>query len=188
VKRTTFVAACGVIALLGTVAVAGAVAGVGPAATLFGEERHPPALLSFESAGTQCTNEFTANSSTIVDGGGANTQVTFARNISLAGPTEVVGGPTFERRNESTYELSIPTKETQNDPRNCSGVARYNATMRIPSGNEPWRIVVEHDDETVTTLEGDSDSTSVSGSASGGRRVSQHRERPSTPRYVSVTR
>jgi hypothetical protein len=171
VKRTTIVAGGVVITLLGAVAVAGAVAGVGPAATLFGEEPKPPALLSFESAGAQCTDDFTANSSTTVASGGTNTQVTFARNVSLPGPSEAVGGPSFERRNESTYELSIPTGETRKAPRNCSGVARYRASMRIPAGDDPWQIVVQHDDETVTVLEGDSDSTSVSGSASGGQRV-----------------
>jgi hypothetical protein len=171
VNRATIVGG-GVIALLGTIAVAGVIAGVGPAGTLFGEEPKPPALLSFESAGAQCTDDFTANSSTVVDGGGANTQVTFARNISLPGPSEAVGGPTFERRNESTYELSVPVDETRKAPRNCSGVARYNASMRIPAGDEPWRILVQHDDETVTTLEGTADSTSVSGSASSGQRVS----------------
>jgi hypothetical protein len=178
VKRTIVGAIGVVIALIGTIAVAGAVAGVGPAAPLITAEPQPPALLSFESAGTQCADQFLANSSTIVAGGGANTNVTFARNVSLPGPSEAIGEPTFDRRNASTYVLAVPTEETKKPPRNCSGVARYNASMRIPAGDDPWRIVVQHDGETVTTLEGDADSTSVSGSASAGQHVSQQRDRP----------
>lgn len=164
-----------VVAILGLVTVAGvAVAvGAGPASAVNGgvlgdEKRHPPALLSFESAGAQCTDDFMANSSTRVKGGGANTEITYARNVSLPGPSYAIGGPTFERHNESTYVLSIPIEETEKAPRDCAGVARYEAAMRIPAGDDPWRVVVEHDGETVTTLWGDSNSSVGGGSVSAG--------------------
>lgn len=169
-----FVSAVAVLALVTTVAVAGAVAvGAGPASDVVGsvladEEQHPPALLSFQSAGARCTDDFMANSSTSVRAGGPNTEITHARNVSLPGPSYALGGPTFERYNESTYTLSIPIEETEKAPRDCDGVARYEAAMRIPAGDDPWRVVVEHDGETVTTLWGDSNSTGASGSASAG--------------------
>jgi hypothetical protein len=125
-----------------------------------------------ESAGAQCTDDFMANSSTTVRAGGPNTEITYARNVSLPGPSYAIGGPTFERLNESTYVLSIPTEETEKEPRDCPGVARYEATMRIPAGDDPWRVRVDHDGETVTTLWGDADSSGVGGSASGGASAS----------------
>jgi hypothetical protein len=163
----------GVVAIIGTGAV---VAGIGlwpiGAGGPFGEEPHPPALLSFESAGAHCTDDFSANSSTSVASGGANTEITHARNVSLPGPSYAIGGPTFERQNESTYVLSIPIEDTDKAPRECPGVARYEATMRIPAGDDPWRIVVNHDNETVTTIEGDSESGVSGGSASVSQSVS----------------
>jgi len=95
--------------------------------------------------------------------------VTFVRSVSLSGPSEALGEPTFDRRNASTNVLAVPNAETKKPPRNCSGVASYNPSMRIPAGEDPWRIVVQHDGEPVTTLEGDADTTSVSGSASSGQ-------------------
>lgn len=164
------------VSILGLVVLSGIVAaivGVVPVSALFeGEERHPPALTSFESAGAHCTENFMANSSTAVSGGGANTEITHSRNVSLPGPSYAVGGPMFERVNESTYHLSIPIEETKKAPRDCSGVARYNASMRIPAGDEPWRIIITHDGRNITTLYGDSDSSVVGGSASSGASVS----------------
>ena len=166
-------AVVGVVAIIGTVAV---FAGIGlwpmDAGGPLGEDPHPPALLSFESAGAHCTDDFSANSSTSVASSGANTEITYARNVSLPGPSHAVGGPTFERQNESTYVLSVPIEETEKAPRNCPGVARYEATMRIPTGDDPWRIDVNHDNETVTTIEGDSESGIGGGSASVSQSVS----------------
>lgn len=167
-----FVAAAAVLAVVTAVAGAGAV-GAGPASTVLGEvlgdeEQHPPALLSFESAGAQCTDDFVANSSTSVRAGGPTTEITHARNVSLPGPSHAIGGPTFERYNETTYVLSIPVEETEKAPRDCAGVARYEAAMRIPAGDDPWRVVVEHDGETVTTLWGDADSSGAGSSVSAG--------------------
>lgn len=160
-------AVVGVVAIVGSAAV---VAGVGlwpmGAGGPFGDDPQPPALLSFESAGAHCTDDFSANSSTSVASGGANTEITYARNVSLPGPSYAIGGPTFERQNESTYVLSVPVEETDKAPRECPGVARYEATMRIPAGDDPWRIVVNHDDETVTTIEGNSEGGVAGGSSS----------------------
>jgi len=44
--------------------------------------------------------------------------------------------------------------------------------MRIPTGDDPWRIDVNHDNETVTTIEGDSESGIGGGSASVSQSVS----------------
>lgn len=114
-----------------------------------------------------------ANSSTTVVGGGANTEITHSRNISLPSPSYAIGGPAFERVNESTYHLSIPIEETEKAPRECSGVARYNASMRIPAGDDPWRVIITHDGRNVTTLFGDSDSSVFGGSVSSGASVSE---------------
>ncbi|MCU4802457.1 hypothetical protein OB920_19010 [Halobacteria archaeon HArc-gm2] len=166
-------AVVGVVAIVGTVAV---VAGLGlwpvGAGSPLGDDPQPPALLSFESAGAHCTDDFSANSSTSVASGGVNTEITHARNVSLPGPSYAIGGPTFERQNESTYVLSVPIEETDKAPRECPGAARYEATMRVPAGDDPWRIVVTHDEETVTTIEGDSERGVASGSASVSQSVS----------------
>ncbi len=161
-----------VVALVATAGVGSAVAGVGPAADLFGEEERPPALLSFESTGGQCTDDFMANSSTAVSGG-ANTLITHTQNVSLPDTSYAVGGPTFERLNETAYRLSIPIEETDEEPLDCTAYARYEAQLRIPAGDDPWRVIVEHDGETETTLFGDSDSTGATGSAGAGASVSE---------------
>ena len=168
-----------VVAILAVVSVAGiggalAMAGAGPAGVsgLFGEEKHSPALLYFESAGAQCTDDFMANSSTRVVSGEANTEITYARNVSLPGPSYAIGGPTFERVNESTYSLDIPIEETQKAPRNCSGVTRYNGTVRIPAGEDPWQLIVTHDGDEVTTIHGESNSSLLGGSSRVGQSVS----------------
>jgi|AntRauTorcE11898_2_1112593.scaffolds.fasta_scaffold00091_31 hypothetical protein len=161
------------VGLVGTGSVI-AFAGAGPAGVggLLGETSDPPALLQFESGGAHCPDDFMANSSTSVAPGAENTEITYSRNVSLPGPSYAIGGPTFERLNGSTYVLDIPIEDTGSAARSCSGVARYNGTMRIPAGEDPWNLVVKHDGETVTTLRGDSDrsllggSTTVSGSAS----------------------
>lgn len=136
------------------------------------DDPKPPALVSFTSAGAQCTDEFRANSSSRVVGGGANTQVGYSRNVSLDDPSRAIGGPTFERLNESAYALRVPVETTTKAPRDCPGVARYDADMRIPAGDEPWTILVYHDGEHVTTLYGDSDSFPTGGSVSSGQHVS----------------
>ncbi|SFR34101.1 MULTISPECIES: hypothetical protein [Halorubrum] len=152
------------------VALAGPVSG-GPGG-LFGGPSDPPALLHFDTDGVRCPDEFAANGSTSVAAGPRNTEITYARNVSLPGPSYAVGGPTFERLNESAYVLDVPIEEAGNASRPCSGVVRYNGTMRIPAGDDPWTLIVKQDGETVTTFSGDSDhsllggSTSVSGSVS----------------------
>jgi len=155
------------VGLVGTGSVV-AFAGSGPAGVggLLGDTSDPPALLQFESAGVQCTDDFSANGSTSVVAGAENTEITYSRNVSLPGPSYAIGGPTFERTNESTYVLDVPIAETANAPRSCSGVARYNGTMRIPAGEEPWTVVVKHGGKTVTTMRGDSNRSLLGGSAS----------------------
>lgn len=174
VKRRSVIAVCMVFGLVTVAIITGTLAGVGPVSALFsGEESHPPALTSFESAGAQCTDDFMANSSMTVVGGEANTQITYARNVSLPGPSYAIGGPTFERINDSTYRLAIPLEETEKAPRECSGVARYNASMRIPSSDDPWRVIVNHDGKNITTLYGDSDGSIVGSSVSSGASASE---------------
>ena len=152
------------------VALAGPVSG-GPG-SLLGGASDQPALLHFDSDEVRCPDEFAANSSTSVSAGPETTEVTYARNASLPGPSHAVGGPTFERVNESAYVLDVPIEAAGNASRSCSGVVRYNGTMRIPAGDDPWTLIVRQDGETVATLRGDSDvsllggSTSVSGSVS----------------------
>lgn len=162
----------GIIVVLGILITVGGVAasvGAGPLPPMLGgEERRPPALTSFESAGTDCTDDVMANSSTRVTVDGANTEITYARNVSLSDASQVVGRPTFERLNESTYLLSFPIEETEKPPRNCTAVARYNASVRIPAGDDPWQVIVNHDGRNVTTLYGDSDSSVFGGSARSG--------------------
>ena len=169
--RALVVAAALALFLTGSaVALAGPVSG-GPGG-LLGGASDPPALLHFDTDEVRCPDEFAANSSTAVSAGPENTEITYARNVSLPGPSYAVGGPTFERVNESAYALDVPIAETGNASRSCSGVVRYNGTVRIPAGDDPWTLIVKQDAERVTTLRGDSDhsllggSTSVSGSVS----------------------
>jgi hypothetical protein len=147
-------------------------AGPGGIDGLLGERATSPALLSFESAGSQCTDEFRANSSTSVAVGSDTTEITYSRNVSLPGPSYAIGEPTFERVNDTTYLLDVPIEETEKEPRTCPGVARYNGTVRIPAGEEPWNLIVKHDGETVTTIHGESESSLLGGSASVGQSVS----------------
>lgn len=157
------------IGLLATVTVGSVLLGVGPVATaLGGEDAKPPALVDFQSAGAQCTDDFRSNASTSIVTGGPNTEITHERNVSLPNPSYAIGDPTFERINESAYRLSLPTEATEKEPRDCAAVARYEATMRIPAGQDPWRLVVVHDGEIETVLWGDSDSSLTGGSASAG--------------------
>ncbi|WP_080505528.1 hypothetical protein [Halorubrum saccharovorum] len=175
-NRRGLLAVVAVLALVGLVGTGSVIAfsGTGPAGVdgLLGDTSDPPALLHFESAGAHCPDNFMANSSTSVAPGAENTEITHSRNVSLPGPSYAIGGPTFERMNESTYVLNVPIEETEKAPRSCPGVARYNGTMRIPAGEDPWNLLIKHDGERVTTLHGDSNrsllggSTSVSGSAS----------------------
>jgi len=179
-NRRALLAAVAVLALIGLVGTGSVVAftGVGPTGVgdVFGETSDPPALLHFESAGAHCADEFAANSSTSVAAGAGNTEITYARNVSLPGPSHAIGGPTFERLNESAYVLDVPIEETEKAPRSCSGVARYNGTMRIPAGEDPWTLIIKHDGETVTTLRGDSNRSLLGGSAgvSGSASASDH--------------
>lgn len=167
--RRTIVTVFVAIALVTVAGLTTAAVGGGTAVEfLEGEDDQPPALLSFESAGAHCTDDVMANASTSVRSGAANTGVTYARNVSLPSPAHAIGGPTFERRNESTYLLSVPIEETSKPPRDCPGVARYNASMRIPAGDDPWRIVIQHDGTNVSTIFGDSDSSLTGGSSSAG--------------------
>ncbi|MFC7324957.1 hypothetical protein ACFQMF_10245 [Halorubrum rutilum] len=152
------------------VALAGPVSG-GPG-SLFGGASDQPALLHFDSDEVRCPDEFAANSSTAVSAGPENTEITYARNVSLPSSSYAVGDPTFERLNESAYVLDVPIEEAGNASRSCSGVVRYNGTMRIPAGDDPWTLIVKQDGETVTTLRGDSDSSLLGGSTSVSGSVS----------------
>lgn len=159
-----------VIGSIGAVGVGSAVAGVGPAAELLDDDRHT--LLDFEATDPECTEEQRTNSSTSIENDARNTIITHAQNVSLPDPSHSVGDPTFEHVNESTYVLSVPTERTEEAAALCLASARYEASMEIPVGDEPWTVIVEHDGETATTLAGDSNSTSASGSASAGVQVS----------------
>jgi hypothetical protein len=173
VDQRTIIAGFVVVGIVITVGVAGAFVGIGPISPIFeNDEPYPPALQSFDTGSVHCTEDFMSNSSTSVRGGGANTEITYARNLSLSSHSHAIGGPTFERLNESTYSLSIPSEETSEAPRECSGVVRYNASMRIPAGDDPWQVIIRHDGTNITTIYGDSDSSLVGGSASGGGKVS----------------
>jgi hypothetical protein len=174
-NRRGILAVFAVVVIIVMVGVGGVLAFVGSGPGGFdnplGDAEEPPALLHFDSAGAQCTDEFMANSSTSVVAD-TNTRITHSRNVSLPGPSYAIGGPTFERMNESTYVLNVPIEDTEKEPRTCSGVARYNGTMRIPAGEDPWQLVIKHDGETVTTLYGDSNRSVFGGSASVGQSVS----------------
>ena len=178
-------AAVAALVLVGLIG-AGSVVAPGGAAPggvggLFGDASDPPALVAFDSAGAHCPDAFSANGSTSVSVGAANTEITYARNVSLPGPSHAVGGPTFERLNESAYVLDVPIEETGNATRSCSGAVRYNGTMRIPAGDDPWTLIVEHDGEPVTTLRGDSNRSLLGGSASvSGSASAPDSERNST--------
>ena len=143
---------------------AGPVSG-GPSG-LLGGASDPPALLHFDTEEVRCPEEFAANSSTSVAAGPGNTEITYARNVSLPSSSHAVGGPTFERLNESAYVLDVPIEEAGNASRSCSGVVRYNGTMRIPAGEDPWTLIVKQDGETVTTLRGESNRSLPGGSTS----------------------
>lgn len=140
--------------------------------SVLGDRSDPPALERFVSAGAQCTEKFAANSSSSVVFGVEYTRITYSRNVSLPGPSYSIGGPTFERINESTYVLDVPIEETEKAPRACPGVARYNGTIRIPAGADPWHLVIKHDGQTVTRLSGDSNRSVLGGSASVSQSVS----------------
>lgn len=174
-NRRGILAVVAVIVILGIVGAGSMLAIVGSApggpGSFLGDTEKPPALLHFESAGAQCTDEFMTNSSTAVVAK-TNAKITHARNVSLPGPSYAIGGPTFEHINETTYVLNVPIEETKKAPRDCSGVARYNGTMRIPAGEDPWQILIKHNGETVTTLYGDSNRSLLSGSSSVGQSVS----------------
>ncbi|WP_435098674.1 hypothetical protein [Halorubrum sp. N11] len=177
-NRRSIVAGLIVIALVLVIGVIGAGLAVGQLSTVLdGEQRQPPALEEFDTAGIYCTDDPTANSSTSIRGGGANTGITYTQNISLPSRAHTVGDPTFERLNESTYLLSITTEETPNTT-DCPGgthqdtTVRYNASMRIPAGDDPWQVIIRHDRQNVTTIFGDSDSSLMGGSVSGGGEVS----------------
>lgn len=175
-NRRGFLMVVAAFLVVSVAGVGGALAfvGSGPAGIggLLGDTGDSPALMSFESAGAECTDLFMANSSASVAVGGGNTEITYARNVSLPGPSYAIGGPTFERVNDSTYVLDVPIEETDKAPRTCPGVARYNGTVRIPAGEEPWQLLIRHDGETITTLHGESNSSFLGGSASVSQSVS----------------
>lgn len=168
-----------VVALL----VTGLGATFGVEAGVVGEDPKDPELLSFETCAVHCpddANDRASNSSTSVVAGGANTEVTYARNVSLPDSSSVIGTATFERLNESTYVLSVPFEESDEPARDCAGVVRYNGTVRIPAGDDPWTLLVEHDGERATTLSGDSNSSAFGGSASVSGSVSASEESNAT--------
>lgn len=156
---------------------------IGVEAGVLGEDPKDPELLSFETSSVHCPDDADArasNSSTLVGAGGANTEVTYARNVTLPDSSAVIGTATFERVNDSTYVLSVPFEESEDAARTCTGVVRYNGTVRIPAGDDPWTLVVEHDDETVTRISGDSNSTGASASASVSGSVSESERNTTT--------
>jgi hypothetical protein len=174
-NRQDILAVVAVIVVVGGIGVGSGLAfggsGLGGFDNPLADAEKPPALLHFESVGAQCTDDFVANSSTSVVAD-TNTKITYSQNVSLPGPSYAIGGPTFERMNESTYVLNVPIEETEKAPRTCSGVARYNGTMRIPAGEDPWQLIIKHDGERVTMLYGNSNRSAFGGSASVGQSVS----------------
>jgi len=84
----------------------------------------------------------------------------------------VVADPTFERVDGSTYGLNVRTEPSEAVSRTCSGVVRYNGTVRIPVDDGPWRLVFRHDGEPVTTLRGESNTSPLGGSVRVGQSVS----------------
>lgn len=174
--RRKIVAVVGVLGIAGLVGTAGLIAGVGglPAGidTVTGETETQPALLHFEAAGSQCTDRYEANSSSAVGVGGGSTEITHAQNVSLPDPSYALGTPTFEAINDSAYVLNVPIVETAKPPRDCQGVARYNGTMQIPTGESPWQLIVKHDNEEVTTIRGNSNQSLMGGSVSVSQGVS----------------
>lgn len=167
----TVVAVFGVVLALGVGAVF-ATSAVGGVGGFFGEDSEPPKLLSFDTATVQCIDDPISNSSTSIVAGDANTKITYARNVSLPGAAYGVGNATFERVNESTYELAVPIEEQDTGTRDCPGVVRYNATVQIPAGEDPWNIIIKHNNSTATTIYGNSSSSPFGGSASAGGSVS----------------
>lgn len=131
----------------------------------------PAALVASVSDGARCPDESQANGPTTVAGGAADTRITDPRDVSLSDPSRAIGGQTFGRPDDSAYALRIPVESTEQAPGDCPGVARYEAAMGIPAGEDPWMVHVSHDGRYVTTLLGDAESTGVNGSASAGERV-----------------
>lgn len=132
----------------------------------------PPAVLEFDSTSPRCSEDVMVNSSTEVEADGADTEITYARNVSLPGPSYAIGGPRLERLNDTAYVLDIPFEETETVNRECAGVVRYNGTVRIPAGEDPWQLFIEHDGDRVTRLTGDTNRSIFGGSSQVGQSVS----------------
>ena len=169
-NRQLAVGAIVIIGLAGTAGVASAVTGVGPASNLLGGAQHE--LVDFEASEPQCTDDVISNSSTSIQNNGQKTTITHTQNMSLDHPGVMIGEPSLERLNDSTYVLSVPTEESDGMAAQCIAYTRYEATMQIAAGDDPWRVIVEHDNETAITLYGDSNSSGASASASAGASVS----------------
>ena len=115
---------------------------IGVEAGVLGEDPKDPELLSFETSSVHCPDDADArasNSSTLVGAGGANTEVTYARNVTLPDSSAVIGTATFERVNDSTYVLSVPFEESEDAARTCTGVVRYNGTVPSRPATTPGR-------------------------------------------------
>jgi len=146
----------GVVAIIGTGAV---VAGIGlwpiGAGGPFGEEPHPPALLSSSRLAPTVPM---ISLRTVRRRSPAAVQTPRLRTPGTsrcrARRTRSAARRSSGRTNRRTFSRYPSRTRTKAPP--CPGVARYEATMRIPAGDDPWRIVVNHDNETVTTIEGDS--------------------------------
>ncbi|MFB6113520.1 MAG: hypothetical protein ABEJ58_05390 [Halodesulfurarchaeum sp.] len=155
---------------------AGFALGAVPIHSILGEETATPAeLIAFRSAGTTCTGDFMSNTSIRVRNDGSTVLIDYERNVSLADASRTIGEPTFERTNESAFVLRVPTVSTDKPERNCTAYARYNASMRIPAGEDRWTVLVYHDGKHVGTMWGDQNSTGASASASAGAAVSENR-------------
>lgn len=169
-NRQYVVLAVVAVGFVGIVGVGSAMAGVGPAGGLLNDGQ--PEVLDFTVSDAQCTDDVMTNSSTSISNERHHTVVNHSQNISLADPSVTIGEPTLEQVNQSTFVLSVPTEETDQSASQCVAFARYEASMQLPVGDDPWTIIVEHDDETAMTLFGDSNSAGASGSASAGAQVS----------------
>jgi hypothetical protein len=173
--RTIFGVAA-LVSIIAIIGVTGIFAGIGAGTPIwtavFGEDPEPAKLNSFGTGPVHCIEDDHINSSTSVDASGVNTHITYARNVTLPNRSYGIGNASFEQVNESAYALSVEIKPMNNTERACAGVVRYNGSMQIPAGDDPWSLIIKHNNETITTLHGFSNSTLLGGSAGVSQNVS----------------
>jgi hypothetical protein len=162
----------GVIAIIG---VTGIFTGIGTGTPVwtgvFGDDPEPAKLNSFEAGPVHCIEDDHTNTSTTVAASGVNTHITYARNVTLPDRSYGIGNASLEQVNESAYALEVEIKPMNNTERACAGVVRYNGSMQIPVGDDPWHLIIEHNNQTITTLHGYSNSTLLGGSAGVSQNV-----------------